>query len=68
MANSGANTNGSQFFITRSAIPSLDGRFTIFGKVIQGLDVLSQLTPRDPSSGAPLPPGDEIIQVTIEEK
>ena len=68
MANSGANTNGSQFFITRSAIPGLDGRFTVFGKVIQGLDVLSLLTPRDPASGEMLPPGDEIIKVTIEEK
>lgn len=68
MANSGADTNGSQFFITRSAIPTLDGRFTIFGKVIKGIGVLSQLTARDPSTGADLPPGDTILKVTIDEK
>jgi cyclophilin family peptidyl-prolyl cis-trans isomerase len=68
MANSGADTNGSQFFITRSAIPTLDGRFTIFGKVIKGIEVLSQLTARDPSTGADLPPGDTILKVTIDEK
>jgi len=68
MANAGADSNGSQFFITYAAAPNLDGKYTIFGKVIQGMDVATSLTPRDPSQSADLPPGDEILSVTIEEK
>jgi cyclophilin family peptidyl-prolyl cis-trans isomerase len=68
MANAGADSNGSQFFITYSAQPTLDGKYTIFGKVIQGMDVASSLTPRDPSKSGDLPPGDKILSVTIEEK
>jgi len=68
MANSGTDTNGSQFFITYSAQSSLDGRFTIFGHVIRGMDVLAKLTPRDPSAGVTLPDGDLILSVTIEER
>jgi cyclophilin family peptidyl-prolyl cis-trans isomerase len=68
MANVGADSNGSQFFITYSAQPTLDGSYTIFGKVIQGMDVATRLTARDPSQSADLPPGDKILNVTIEEK
>jgi cyclophilin family peptidyl-prolyl cis-trans isomerase len=68
MANAGADSNGSQFFITYAAAPNLDGKYTIFGKVIQGMDVATSLTARDPSQSADLPPGDEILSVTIEEK
>ncbi len=68
MANAGADSNGSQFFITYSAQPKLDGKYTIFGKVIQGMDVVDKLTPRDPSQSGDLPPGDKIINVTINEK
>jgi len=68
MANSGPDTNGSQFFITFSAQPSLDGQYTIFGHVISGMDALAKLTPRDPGTGATLPDGDLILSVTIEER
>jgi cyclophilin family peptidyl-prolyl cis-trans isomerase len=68
MANAGADSNGSQFFITYSAQPTLDGSYTIFGRVIQGMDVATSLTSRDPSDSGELPPGDKILSVTIEEK
>jgi cyclophilin family peptidyl-prolyl cis-trans isomerase len=68
MANSGPDTNGSQFFITYAPAPSLDGGYTIFGKVLSGMEVLEGLTPRDPQPGVHLPPGDQLIKVIIEEK
>ena len=57
MANAGANTNGSQFFITHSPQPHLNGRHTVFGKVLVGQDVVNAIRQ-----------GDVIQKVTIEEK
>jgi cyclophilin family peptidyl-prolyl cis-trans isomerase/protein-disulfide isomerase len=68
MANSGPDSNGSQFFITMAAQPDLDGDYPIFGMVIQGMDVVNKLTPRDPSQAGEIPAGDKIISVSIEEK
>ncbi len=69
MANAGADTNGSQFFITYTETPQLDGGYTIFGEVIEGMEVVQALTPRDPASSAPadLPPGSTVLSVTIDE-
>ena len=70
MASSGPGTSsiGSQFFITYDALPQLDGSYTIIGRVIEGMDVVESITPRDPSQGAGLPPGDIIETILIEER
>jgi cyclophilin family peptidyl-prolyl cis-trans isomerase len=66
MANRGPNTNGSQFFITYAPQPHLDGLHAVFGRVVEGMDVLEALTPRNPSdANAPL--GDKILTVEIVE-
>jgi cyclophilin family peptidyl-prolyl cis-trans isomerase/HEAT repeat protein len=51
MASAGTDTEGTQFFITHSATPHLDGRYTIFGKVKSGMDVVHQLQPGDAIAG-----------------
>jgi cyclophilin family peptidyl-prolyl cis-trans isomerase len=56
IATSGKDTGGSQFFITLSPQPHLDARYTVFGQVVGGMDVVDQITP-----------GDVIEQIIIQE-
>jgi cyclophilin family peptidyl-prolyl cis-trans isomerase len=65
MANAGPNTNGSQFFITHVPTPWLDNKHAIFGQVIEGMDVLMSIPPRDPTNVNA--PAVKMIKVTIEE-
>ena len=67
-ANAGPGTDGSQFFIMFKAYPSLDGHYSIFGQVEQGLDTLSKLEAAgNPGDGPPVEPL-SITRVTIEVK
>ena len=66
MANSGPDTNGSQFFITFVPTPHLDGNYTIFGKLIEGDTVLSAINLRDPAN--PDNRGQRILEIQIQEK
>ena len=65
MANAGPNTNGCQFFITYTEQHGLDGKHSVFGQLIEGMDVLKKLTPGEPSQ--PGFKGTKIIRITIKE-
>jgi cyclophilin family peptidyl-prolyl cis-trans isomerase len=64
MANAGPDTNGSQFFITFDAADFLNGGYTIFGQVTEGMDVVNAITRRDPQQN-PSFTGDAIESVRI---
>ena len=67
MANAGLNTNGSQFFITFAPADFLNGGYTIFGQVVEGIDVVNSITRRDPDQ-SPSFTGDVIKSITITTK
>ncbi|GAB4205580.1 MAG: hypothetical protein OHK0022_31800 [Roseiflexaceae bacterium] len=59
------NSNGSQFFITLAPTESLNNQYTIFGEVVQGLDIVNGIPQRDPDSATA--PGEQMLKITIQE-
>jgi cyclophilin family peptidyl-prolyl cis-trans isomerase len=69
MANDGSASNGSQFFITYAPQETLNEKYTLLGKVVEGMQVATELAVRDPASNPEnLPPADKILKVILIEK
>lgn len=64
MAHAGRDTGGSQFFLTFRPTPHLNGKHTCFGRVIEGMEVLSKLQRRDPTAASP-PAPDSILKAEV---
>ena len=66
MANAGLNTNGSQFFLTFNPTSSLDGRHTVFGRIVEGIEVLSDIQRVNPlNQNAMIPELDKIVEAKV---
>ncbi len=65
MANKGPNTNGSQFFITFAAQPTLDGKNTVFGKLLEGDEILDTIEEQEVDKKGRASEMPEITSVTI---
>lgn len=63
----GAPNNGSQFFLALDRLPTQDGKATVFGKIVEGLDVAQKLNARDPLRDQNPEPGTRIESITITE-
>jgi cyclophilin family peptidyl-prolyl cis-trans isomerase len=63
MANAGPNTNGSQFYVMLADAPQLTGRYSAFGRVSVGMDVVHAIRPRDPEHDSE--PGDRVETIEI---
>ncbi|MBQ4143526.1 MAG: peptidylprolyl isomerase [Thermoguttaceae bacterium] len=65
MANAGPNTAGSRFFLCFTPMREMDGKFVVFGRVVKGMDVLSQLQRIDPANPDPMAEPDQIVNVRV---
>jgi len=65
MANAGPNTNGSQFFLTFVPTMMLDGRHTVFGRIVEGIEVLSDITRIDPDKEEDQSEPDKILEAKV---
>ena len=68
MAHAGPNTGGSQFFLTFTSTPHLDGKHTVFGQVVQGMENVDKLQLIDPSRRTPGVNPDKIMEATVVRK
>ncbi len=68
MTNVGPNASDGQFFITYTPTTQYNGKYTILGQLLTGMEVLLSLNPRDAQPGSDTPPGDTLLTVEIEEK
>jgi cyclophilin family peptidyl-prolyl cis-trans isomerase len=65
MAHAGRDTGNSQFFLTSYPAPHLNGKHTVFGRVIEGLEVLAELQRRSPQHQASMPKADRILKAEV---